>query len=202
MQRIEELLAPAAVARGNSRRSSPPFLLGHRLKKHPCPECHGTCSRAASHKPKDQRRGAVFDTFYRERRVAAAIDATPIARKEKYIYAARLVVGGRQPSIYPRSCRERQGEQPYRETCTGTGGSNWLRTIIPELVDDGVVPPKVVAGSVGGLGAVVTFEPSGMVDGGFAVVGGDAGLVVVWFEQAAQTPINIAIVAFFIGTSL
>jgi len=40
------------------------------------------------------------------------------------------------------------------------------------------------------------------VDGGFAVVGGDAGLVVVWFEQEAQTPINIAIVAFFIGTSL
>ena len=77
-----------------------------------------------------------------------------------------------------------------------------MRTIIPELVDDGVVPPKVVAGSVDGLGAVVTFEPSGMVDGGFAVVGGDAGLVVVWFEQAAQTPINIAIVAFFIGTSL
>jgi hypothetical protein len=32
---------------------------------------------------KDQRHGAVFDTFYRERRVAAAIDATPIARKEK-----------------------------------------------------------------------------------------------------------------------
>jgi hypothetical protein len=59
--------------------------------------------------------------------------------------------------------------------CTGTGGSNWLRTIIPELVDDGVVPPKVVAGSVVGLGAVVTFEPSGMVDGGFAVVRGDAG---------------------------
>lgn len=49
-----------------------------------------------------------------------------------------------------------------------------------------------------GLGAVVTFEPSGMVDGGFAVVGGDGGLVVVWFEQAAQTPINIAIDAFFI----
>jgi hypothetical protein len=38
---------------------------------------------------KDQRPGAVFDTFYRERRVAAAIDATPIARKEKInqIYA-------------------------------------------------------------------------------------------------------------------
>ena len=32
---------------------------------------------------KDQRHGAVFDTFYRERRVAVAIDATPIARKEK-----------------------------------------------------------------------------------------------------------------------
>jgi hypothetical protein len=31
---------------------------------------------------KDQRHGAVLD-IYRERRVAAAIDATPIARKEK-----------------------------------------------------------------------------------------------------------------------
>jgi len=31
---------------------------------------------------RDQRRGVAFDTFYRERRVAAAIDATPIARKE------------------------------------------------------------------------------------------------------------------------
>ena len=39
----------------------------------------------------------------------------------------------------------------YRETCTGTGGSNWLRTIIPEPYDEGVVPPKVVAGSVDGL---------------------------------------------------
>jgi hypothetical protein len=32
---------------------------------------------------RDQRRGVAFDTFYRERRVVAAIDATPIARKEK-----------------------------------------------------------------------------------------------------------------------
>jgi hypothetical protein len=31
---------------------------------------------------RDQRRGVAFDTFYSERRVAAAIDATPIARKE------------------------------------------------------------------------------------------------------------------------
>jgi hypothetical protein len=90
----------------------------------------------------------------------------------------------------------------YRETCTGTGGSNWLRTIIPEPGDEGVVPPKVVAGSVDGLGAVRTLEPSGRVDGGFAVVGGDAGLVAVWFEQAAQIPSNIAIVAFLIGASL
>ena len=90
----------------------------------------------------------------------------------------------------------------YRETCTGTGGSNWLRTIIPELVDEAGVPPEVVAGSVDGLGAVVTFEPSGRVDGGFAVVRGDAGLVAGWFEQAVQIPINITIVAFLIGASL
>jgi hypothetical protein len=69
-------------------------------------------------------------------------------------------------------------------------------------VDEGVVPPKVVAGSVDGLGAVVTLEPSGSVDGGFAVVGGDAGLVAVWFEQAAQMPSNIAIIAFLIEASL
>ena len=43
-----------------------------------------------------------------------------------------------------------------------------------------------------GLGAVVTLEPSGRVGGGFAVAGGDAGLVAVWFEQAAQMPSNLA----------
>ena len=53
-----------------------------------------------------------------------------------------------------------------------------------------------------GLGAVVTLELSGRVGGGFAVAGGDAGLVAVWFEQAAQMPSNIAIVAFLIGASL
>ena len=53
-----------------------------------------------------------------------------------------------------------------------------------------------------GRGAVVTLEPSGRVDEGFAVVGGDAGLVAVWFEQAAQMPSNIAMVAFLIEASL
>ena len=62
-----------------------------------------------------------------------------------------------------------------------------------ELVDEAGVPPEVVAGSVDGLGAV---------GGGFTLVGGDAGLVAVWFEQAAQMPSNIAIVAFLIGASL
>jgi hypothetical protein len=52
------------------------------------------------------------------------------------------------------------------------------------------------------LGAVVTLEPSGTVDGCFAAGGGDAGVVAVWFEQAAQMPSNIAIVAFLIGASL
>jgi hypothetical protein len=55
---------------------------------------------------------------------------------------------------------------------------------------------------VDGLGAVVTLEPSGRMDGGFEVARGDAGLVPVWFEQAAQMPINIAMVAFLIGASL
>jgi hypothetical protein len=55
---------------------------------------------------------------------------------------------------------------------------------------------------VDGLGAVVTLEPSGRVDGGFAVVERDAGLVAVWFEQAAQMPSNIAMVAFLIEASL
>ena len=48
----------------------------------------------------------------------------------------------------------------------------------------------------------MTLEPSGRVGGGFAVAVGDAGLVAVWFEQAAQMPSNIAIVAFLMGASL
>jgi hypothetical protein len=64
--------------------------------------------------------------------------------------------------------------------------------MIPEPGDEGVIPPQVLAGSVDGLGAVVTLEPSGRVDGGFAAAGGDAGLVAVWLEQAAQMPSNIA----------
>ena len=42
----------------------------------------------------------------------------------------------------------------------------------------------------------------GAMGGGFTLAGGDAGLVAVWFEQAAQMPSNIAIVAFLIGASL
>jgi hypothetical protein len=74
--------------------------------------------------------------------------------------------------------------------------------MIPEPGDEGVIPPQVVAGAVDGLGAVVTLEPSGTVGGCFAAAGGDAGLVALWFEQAAQMPSNIAIVAFLIGASL
>jgi hypothetical protein len=61
----------------------------------------------------------------------------------------------------------------------GTGGSNWFRTIIPELVDDGPVPLILVAGSVAGLGAVAPLEPSGWAAGAFAGVEGNGELVAV-----------------------
>jgi hypothetical protein len=81
----------------------------------------------------------------------------------------------------------------YRSTSIGTGGSNWLRTTIPDVVEVGVAPLAVVVGTDKAPGGLAGPCVAGTVAGGLAIVDG----VAVWLEQAAFSPNKIARAAFF-----
>jgi hypothetical protein len=82
----------------------------------------------------------------------------------------------------------------------GTGGSNWLSTMTPDVAGVSVDPLSVVVGTDEGPGGVVAPGAAGTAAGDLATVDG-VGAVAAWLEQAAQSPIIIAIAAFFIEAS-
>jgi hypothetical protein len=84
----------------------------------------------------------------------------------------------------------------YRSTSIGTGGSNWLRTMIPDAAGGGVESRAVAAGDEG-VGGLATPELAGTAADGLATPV-EVGPVAVWSEQAPQNPNKIATAAFFI----
>jgi hypothetical protein len=86
----------------------------------------------------------------------------------------------------------------YRFTWTGTGGSNWLKTLIPDAAGGVVVSGAVAAGNEG-VGA--TPDLAGTEAAGLATVG-EGGPGGAWLAQAVQSPIKAARAAFFIGRLL
>jgi hypothetical protein len=71
--------------------------------------------------------------------------------------------------------------------------------VTPDVAGVSVDPLAVVVGTDEGRGGVAAPGVAGT--GGLATVDG-AGAVTAWLEQAAHSPIIIAIAAFFIGKLL
>jgi hypothetical protein len=80
----------------------------------------------------------------------------------------------------------------------GAGGSNWSRTVTPDVA--GVsVDPLAVVGTVEGPAGVAAPCLLGAVAG--ETVDG-VGAVAAWLEQAVQSPNTITIAAFLIVASI